>query len=149
LKARLVDKKGAETFKAFIEAQGGAPEVVENPDLLPRPRTTIRLESEGSGFVQGINAFEVGMAAKILGAGRQSRDEAVDLSIGIVLNKKVGDSVQRGESLAILHSDGDSAKIESAAKRLLEAYAIGRQKKCPPKLIHARISGDTVEELNP
>jgi pyrimidine-nucleoside phosphorylase len=148
LKARLVDKRGAETFKAFIAAQGGDPEVVENPDLLPRPRSTIRLESKDSGFVQAINAFEVGMAAKTLGAGRKNRDEAVDLSIGIVLNKKVGDSVQRGESLAILHSDGDSAKIEPAAKRLLGAYAIGRQKKRLPKLVHARVSGDKVEELN-
>ena len=89
------------------------------------------------------------MAAKILGAGRQTKEDAIDLSIGIVLNKKVGDPIQRGESLAVLHSDGDNAKIDSAAKRLLGAYTIGPEKIAPQKLIQAKVSGDTVEELNP
>ena len=149
LKSHLANKKGAQKLKAFIEVQGGDPDVVENTDLLPRSRTTILLESDSSGFVQGIDALEVGMAAKILGAGRQTKEDAIDLSIGIVLNKKVGDPIQRGESLAVLHSDGDNAKIDSAAKRLLGAYTIGPEKIAPQKLIQAKVSGDTVEELNP
>ncbi|TFG90678.1 MAG: pyrimidine-nucleoside phosphorylase [Syntrophobacterales bacterium] len=149
LKSHLADKKGAQKLKAFIGAQGGDPAVVENTDLLHRSKTTIPLESDSSGFVQGIDALEIGMAAKILGAGRQTKEDVIDLSIGIVLNKKVGDPIQRGESLAVLHSDGDNAKIHPAAKRLMGAYTIGPDTIAPPKLILAKVSKDTVQELNP
>ena len=148
LRSHIANKKGTQKFKALIEAQGGDSGVVENTDLLPRSRTTIPLESKTSGFVQGIDALETGMAAKILGAGRQTKEDAIDLSIGIVLCKKVGDPVQKGDPLAILHSDGDTAKIEPAVKRLSGAYTIGPEAISPPKLILARISGDGVEELN-
>ena len=148
MKLHLANKKGAQKFKAFIEAQGGDPEVVENTDLLPRSKTTIPLESGSSGFVQGIDALEIGMGAKILGTGRQTKEDAIDLSIGIVLNKKVGDPVQQGEPLAVLHSDGDKAKVDPAVKRLLGAYTIGPENMVPPKLILARISADTIEELS-
>jgi pyrimidine-nucleoside phosphorylase len=148
LKQHLANKKGAQKLKAFIEAQGGDPAVVENTDLLPRSKTTLPLESAISGFVQGIDALEIGMAAKILGAGRQTKEDVIDLSIGIVINKKVGDPVRRGEPLAVLYSDGDNEKIDPAVKRLLGAYTIGPEKMVPPKLVHARISADDVKDLN-
>ena len=110
-------------------------------------RTTIPLESDSSGFVQGIDALETGMAAKILGAGRQTKEDVIDLSIGIVLLKKVGDPVRKGEPLAMLHSDGDTAKIDPAVKRLSGAYVIGPENISPPKLILARISGDSGPEV--
>ncbi len=147
LKSHIANKKGARKLKDFIEAQGGDPDVVENTDLLPRARTTIPLESGSSGFIQGIDALEIGMAAKILGAGRQTKEDAIDLSIGIVLRKKVGDPVRKGEPLAMLHSDGDTAKIDPAVKRLSGAYVIGPENISPPKLILARISGDGVKEV--
>ena len=148
LKAQLANKKGARKLKAFIEAQGGDPGVVENTGLLPRSRTILPLESDSTGVIQGIDALEIGMAAKLLGAGRQTKQDAIDLSIGVVLCKKVGDSVQKGEPLARLHSDGDAAKIDPAVKRLLRAYTIGPEAIIPPRLILARISGDTVKVVN-
>ena len=147
LKSHISNKKGALKLKAFIEAQGGDPKVVENTDLLPRARTSIPLEADNAGFVQGIDALEIGMAAKILGAGRQTKQEAIDLSIGVVLLKKVGDPVRKGEALALLHSDGDRAKIDPAVKRLSGAYTIGPEDMSPPKLILARISGDNAKEV--
>ena len=148
LKACLADGKGAQTFKALIQAQGGNPDVVDNPALLPRAGTVIPVTSEESGFIQEINAFDVGMAAKVLGAGRRTKDEAIDPSIGIILRKKTGDPIQRGESLAVLHSDGDMGKAEHAAKRLLASYTVGPERTLPPKLIHARVSGGVIEEMN-
>ena len=148
LEMHLADKKGAETFKAFIEAQGGNPDVVENPDLLPQARTTLPVNAEHSGIVQGLDALEAGMAAKILGAGRQTKDDAVDVSIGIVLKKKIGDPVRKGEPLAILHTDGNRSKINRASKRLMGAYTIGTQKHAPAKLIHARVSDGAVKEFD-
>ena len=147
LKSHIANKKGARKLKAFIEAQGGDPQVVENTGLLPQPRTRIPLEADNPGFVQGIDALEIGMAAKILGAGRQTKEEAIDLSIGVVLLKKVGDSVRKGEPLAMLHSDGDTAKIDPAVKRLSGAYTIGPEDISPPKLVLARISGDNAKEV--
>jgi pyrimidine-nucleoside phosphorylase len=148
LEKHLRNGQGAEKFKAFIKAQGGDPGVVENPDLLPRAKVSIPVESQRSGVVQGLDALEAGMAAKTLGAGRQTKEEGMDLSIGIVFNKKVGDTVRKGEPLAVLHSDGDRSKILSASKRLLAAYSIGSRENALPKLIQARINDATVKEFD-
>ena len=147
LKAQLVNKSSAEQFKAFLKAQGGRSDVVDNAELLPKSRVVIPVESTHSGFVQGINAFEAGMAAKMLGAGRQTKADVIDLSIGILLKKKVGDSVEQGESLANLYSDGDEAKALPASRRLLEAYTISPKAVAPTKLILARVTPDNFEEL--
>ena len=149
LASHIANKKGAQKLKELIAAQGGDPRVVENTELLPRSQTTLPLAAEISGVIQGIDALEIGMAAKILGAGRQTKEDVIDLSIGVVLCKKVGDPVRKGEPLAILHSDGDTAKIDPAVKRLSGAYTIGPEAIRPPKLIHAKVCHNTVEELNP
>ena len=148
LKTQLANKAAAEQFKAFLKAQGGQSEVVDNLELLPQSRVVLPVESACSGFVQRINAFEVGMAAKMLGTGRQTKSDAIDLSVGILLKKKVGDSVKQGEPLAHLFSDGDEAKAKTVARRLLEAYTISSDVVAPPKLILARVTADKFEELS-
>ena len=89
------------------------------------------------------------MAAKLLGAGRQTKEQDIDLSIGIVLKKKVGDAIEQGEALAVLYSGGDPAKIELARMRLLNAYAIGPDLLDPDRLIQARVAVDSFEEYRP
>jgi pyrimidine-nucleoside phosphorylase len=148
LENHLAEKKGARKFKDLIKAQGGDPAVIENPDLLPQAREQIALKSERSGKVQEIDALEAGMAAKILGSGRQTKDQDLDLSIGIVLKKKVGDPIEAGETLAVLHTDGDRAKIEPAAERLSGSYVIGSEYIAPPRLIQARVRQDSFKEFN-
>ena len=122
--------------------------MVDNPALLPNSRVVKPVESACSGFVQGINAFEAGMAAKMLGTGRQTKADAIDLSIGILLKKKVGDPVERGEPLAHLFYDGDEAKVKTVSKRLLEAYTICPNAVAPTKLILARVTADNFEEID-
>ena len=136
----------ARKFQDLIEAQGGNPDVVKNPDLLPQAKQQLPLKSRQTGFVQKINALDVGMAAKILGAGRQTKEQDIDLSIGIILQKKVGDSVGSGEALAILHTDGEQSKIDPASKRLLGAYTIGPDHRDAGNLIQARVAADSIEE---
>jgi pyrimidine-nucleoside phosphorylase len=97
--------------------------------------------------VTAIDALEVGMASRILGAGRQTKDEAVDLSVGILLKKKIGDNVDNGESLAVFYSDGDDEKILTAKKKILDAYTIGPHRVDPPKLLLARVTREGIEEL--
>ena len=147
LEESLTKGKGLARLGRLIQAQGGRAEVIENPELLPQPRARIEARAGASGFVTAINALEVGMASKVLGAGRKTKDEGVDPSIGLILLKKVGDEVTQGEPLAILHSDGDQAKIKPALERLLKAYTLGEERVEPPRLFYARVGKDGIEEL--
>ncbi|MBW2434048.1 MAG: thymidine phosphorylase [Deltaproteobacteria bacterium] len=143
----LANRKGLAKLAELIAAQGGDRSVVDHPDLLPQPRMKLEIPSETSGYVAAIDAFEVGLASRILGAGRTTKDGRIDPSIGIYLNKKIGDSVKTGETLAVLHSDGDNQKIKAAGDKSLKAYAIGPDRVEPPKLLLARITGAGIEEL--
>ena len=143
----LANRKGLFKLAELIAAQGGDRSVIDHPDLLPQPRMKLEIASETSGYVAAIDAFEVGLASRILGAGRTTKDGSIDLSIGIYLNKKIGDSVKTGETLAVLHSDGDNQKIKAARDKFLRAYAIGPDRVEPPKLLLARITGAGAEEL--
>ncbi len=143
----LTTGKGLDKLAELIAAQGGDRAVIDNPGLLPQPRMTLEIASESSGYVTAIDALEIGLAAKILGAGRTTKDAAIDLSIGIYLNKKIGDSVKSGETLAVFHSDGDNKKIKAAETKFLKAYAIGPDRGEVPKLLYARITAGGVEEL--
>ncbi len=147
LEKKLATKKGLEKFKAFVHAQGGDPAVVENPGLLPQPRETIVIGSPGTGFVQEIDSLQIGMAAKILGAGRRTKEDAIDHSIGIILKKKVGDAVDHDDALAVLHTDGDPEKIGPAREKFLRGYTIGERPVAPPQLFYARIREDGVEVI--
>jgi pyrimidine-nucleoside phosphorylase len=148
LETNIAEKKGLKKLAELIEAQGGNPEVIENPDLLPQPKAKIEIKSEASGFIETINALEVGMASKIMGAGRMTKDEPIDLSIGIVLKKKVGDRVEKGEPLAVFYSDGDKQKVDPAKAKFLSAYTIGDKQVDTPKLLYARVSKNKVEEFS-
>ena len=143
----LVSQKGLNRLKELIVAQGGNPSVVDHSELLPQPKTKIEVRSETSGYVSGLDALEVGLASKILGAGRTKKDDPIDYSAGIYLKKKVGDKVKIGDPLAVFHSDGDEEKIGPARKKLLAAYSFGSDKIDPPKLIYARVTRDGVEEF--
>lgn len=147
LQTNINNKKGLEKLRELIQAQDGDPEVIEKPGLLPQPKEKIEIRSESEGYVEKIDALEVGLASKVLGSGRKTKDSALDLSIGIYLRKKVGDKVEEGETLAIFYSDGDRNKIEPAKVKFLNAYTIGSNKVESPKFFFARVSKEGVEEL--
>lgn len=142
----LANGKALNRLADLITAQGGDPAVVDQTERLPQPAQKIEVRSRTAGYVVAIDALEVGMAAKILGAGRQTKDAAIDRSIGIWLKKKIGDQVQTGEPLAVFYSDGDDEKIKPAQNKFLKAYSFDSNKVDPPKLIHARVTKEGVEE---
>ncbi len=146
LRTNLANGRALRKFREFIQAQGGNPDVVDNPALLPTPAEKVPIQSPNAGWVRSIDALEVGLASKILGAGRKTKEDPIDLSIGILLLKKVGDKVEKGEPLAVFHSDGDREKIEPAVKKFLNAYEIGDERKAPPRLFYARVTKDNIEE---
>ncbi|MFC1862555.1 pyrimidine-nucleoside phosphorylase [Thermodesulfobacteriota bacterium] len=140
-------RKGLERFGDLIEAQGGNRDVIDNPGLLPQPKIKLEVESHASGYVEKIDALEIGLTSKLLGAGRQTKDDEVDLSVGIFLRKKVGDKVERDEPLAVFYTDGDDDKLNQARERFLKAFTIVPHKVESPKLFFARVSKEGVEEF--
>jgi pyrimidine-nucleoside phosphorylase len=147
LREIIASKKGLEKLKAMAKAQGGNPAAIDNPLLLPQCKKLVEVKSEQSGYVQKINALEVGMSSLILGAGRTKKEDIVDPSVGIYLKKKVGDKVEKGESLAIFHTDGNEKRISEAKEKFLKAYTIGSKKIKSPKFFYARVTKDKVEEF--
>jgi pyrimidine-nucleoside phosphorylase len=143
-----VQKKGLGKLAELIKAQGGNPAVIEHPDLLPQPKTKIEVNAGAAGFIEKINTLEVGLAAKILGAGRKTKTDPIDHSAGILLKKKVGDAVQEGEPLAVFYSDGDRRKLDPARIKFLDACTIGDRQMDPPRLFYARVSANQVEEFS-
>ena len=143
----LANRKGLDRLVDLIVAQGGDPSVLDNPELFPQPNAKIEVKSETAGYVSAIDAQEVGLASKILGAGRKTKDDAIDYSVGIFLKKKIGDKVKTGDPLAVFYSDGDEKKTGPARKTFLAAYSFNSNKIDPPKLFYARITRDGVEEF--
>ncbi|MCS6799490.1 MAG: thymidine phosphorylase [Myxococcota bacterium] len=110
-------------MEEIIEAQGGDPRVVREPDRLPRARFVVPVEAHRSGRVVRADAFEIGLAAMALGAGRRKTDDVIDPAVGIVLARKVRDRVRRGEPLAWLHAN-DHARAEALVERVRGAFRI-------------------------
>lgn len=115
--------KALETLKAFVASQGGDVSYIEDPEKFPKAQHTMPLTADADGYVSKIDAESVGLSALLLGAGRETKESTIDLSVGIVLHKKVGDPVKAGESLATLYYNGDQ-RLEEAVAKLRKAYTI-------------------------
>lgn len=123
LKQTLVDGSAFETFKKFVVAQGGCEEEVLHPEKLPVARYVEDVLCEEDGFVSKIQTEEIGRISLLLGGGRETKESAIDLTVGLVLNKKRGDKVQKGDVLATIHAN-DKEKLVQAKERLCKAYVI-------------------------
>ncbi|WP_232696072.1 pyrimidine-nucleoside phosphorylase [Brevibacillus daliensis] len=129
--------KALETFKIFLAAQGGDASVVDEPERLPTARYTFEVLSKESGYVSEIIADDIGTAAMILGAGRATKESEIDLAVGLVLHKKVGNPVQAGETLVTIHSNSEN--IEEVTKRIYDSYTISTQPVEAPPLVYCEI----------
>lgn len=94
-----------EVFRQMIIAQGGDPRVIEDPTLMPQAKYHFELPAPQAGYVTKMTADEIGIAAMLLGGGRQAKTDVIDYAVGIELHKKVGDAVAEGESLLTIHSN--------------------------------------------
>lgn len=130
LKDCLWKGKALEKFRQLVKAQGGDPRVTEDEALLPRVSTIKVWKSPRSSYLWGIKAELIGKASLALGAGRKILGEPLDPAVGIILKKKVGDKVEKGEPLAEFHYRGKS-RLELALELAEKAYVFGD--KIPPK----------------
>jgi len=111
-------------FLDIVKAQGGDIRSIENPDLLPKARNITALKATRTGIVNRADARLIGDACNALGAGRVKMDDTIDPAVGVVLRKKVGDRVTRGEPLCDIHWN-DEQRLRSAMPLLKEAFKIG------------------------
>lgn len=111
----------------FVKAQGGDAAAVYDTSLLPKASIVEEILSEEEGYLEKLVCDEVGICALLLGGGRETKESEIDLSVGLVLHKKVGDYVKKGESLASIHAN-DAGKLAAAKERFLKACSFGESK---------------------
>lgn len=126
--AELVDRAIAngsafEKFKEWIVAQGGNGEWIENTALFPKARFSENVVAEYDGYVSFMDAESIGIASVILGAGREKKDDVIDMTAGIILNKKTGDKILKGDVLATLYTQNE-ASLKAAQKKFLSAIEL-------------------------
>lgn len=122
-------------LREMISAQGGNANVVDDYSLFKQPKYTAEIFSECDGYIEHTDAEKIGIASVILGAGREKKGDLIDPSAGIVLKKKTGDYVKKGEPLAVFYTD-DEGKIEGAKQEFLDAFTFGDERTQPQKLIY-------------
>ncbi|PIC87156.1 pyrimidine-nucleoside phosphorylase [Sporosarcina sp. P20a] len=130
--------KALEVFKLFLQSQGGDTSVIDDLSKLPTAQYTIDVPAKEAGYVSEITADEIGTAAMLLGAGRATKESEIDLAVGLVLHKKIGDSVEVGESLVTIHSNTEN--IEDVKEKIYHAYGVSASKVQLVTLIHDEIT---------
>ena len=122
-------------FKEWIIAQGGNGEWIDNPGLFPSADYTYDVKAPCDGYISKTDAESMGIASVMLGAGRETKDDTIDMSAGIILNKKNGDLVHKGDTIATLYSSNNES-FAGAEKRFLSALQISDKKPCEQALIY-------------
>lgn len=134
LKETIDSRSAYKKFQEFVEAQGGNVEQILHPDLLPKAKYVIPVLAEAEGNVQRILAQEIGIACMMLGGGRETKESTIDPAVGIILNKKIGDGVKKGDVLAYIHAN-DREKAITAAAKIKAAYQMSTEKVARPVMI--------------
>ena len=135
LKENLKNGKALDKFSEMITAQGGNAKVVKDLSLLPTADATVEVKSQKDGYISEIKALDIGLAAMILGAGRENKESKIDLAVGLELKKKTAEKVSKGDTLAVLHYNNDQ-NLDEAKEKLLSAFTITDQPKEENELIY-------------
>jgi pyrimidine-nucleoside phosphorylase len=122
-------------FRDFIAAQNGNAKVCADYSLLPQCKYREVLKVKSTGYIERINAYEVGMTAIDIGAGRRKKEDVIDYGAGFEFHKKVGDKIKKGEPILTIHTNNRES-IDGAKERLRKAISISDDKVSKPKLVH-------------
>ncbi|WP_066504785.1 pyrimidine-nucleoside phosphorylase [Abyssisolibacter fermentans] len=134
---------GLRKLREFIKAQGGDTKYIDDLDAFEQAKYIYKVKAKDKGYVNHIKADDIGRAALILGAGRETKESQIDLTVGIYLNKKVGAEVEKGEIIAIIHAN-DMDKAREAERMILDAYKISNDKVKPNKLIKGIVTKNKI-----
>lgn len=138
LENAIKDGSALDTFKVFLASQGGDATVVDEPSKLPQAKYKFELEVKEDGYVKEMVADEIGTAAMLLGAGRATKESTIDLAVGLMLRKKIGDKVQKGESLVTIYSNFEN--VEEVKQKLYESITLTTEPTKAPTLIYESIT---------
>lgn len=133
-------------WKKLVAEQGGDVNVIENPDTYPGTDYQFEVQAETPGFLQAMNTYEIGMASVELGAGRRTKEDTVDPAAGILLHKKIGDPVKKGETIATGFTNNKQA-IEAAKKALLQAVTIGEEEPDAIQMITHKVDKQGISKI--
>lgn len=139
LKRNIKEGKAIKKFKDFVKAQGGDPNIVENFDLMPKAEHKIEIISKESGFVSHLDAMAVAETAKMLGAGRDKKEDEIDLGVGVELKAKRGNKVNKGDVLAIIHANS-LKNIQKILNKIESAFEFSNVQPEPQMLIREVIN---------
>lgn len=134
LLTKLKDGSALKKFAQFVKAQGGDPAPVFDTSLLPKASLMEEITAEQDGYVAHIESDHVGISAMKLGGGRETKDSPIDLSVGILLKKKVGDHVTEGETVAVMYAN-DAARLQAAKEEFAGTYTYAGTPVTKPALI--------------
>jgi len=133
----IADGSGFEKQKQLFAAQGGDISYLEHPEKFPLARYQTPILAAKSGYVKRIDSLTIGVSAMKLGAGRATMQDEIDMSAGIVLQKKVGDYVEKGETLAIAHTN--KTGVEDVLKDIHDAFVLTEEQVVVHPIVHAYI----------
>jgi pyrimidine-nucleoside phosphorylase len=133
--------KAREKFREMIGLQGGNAAVMENPGLLPQAKHKSEVKSPATGFITSIMCEQIGTAGVLLGGGRARKEDSVDPAVGIIVHKKLGDSVVAGEALCTVHYNS-AERLASAAPLIEKSYTIGSSAPLQARPLVHRVIGD-------
>ena len=129
--------KALNKFKTFLSNQGGDDSIVDSPEKLPSAKYQVEFKAKKDGYITEIIANEIGVASMMLGAGRQTKEDVIDLGVGIVLNKKVGEHAEKGQNILTIHTN--TKEIDDILYKLDNSITI-ESKGEAPTLIHKIIT---------
>ncbi|MGA9363503.1 MAG: thymidine phosphorylase [Bacteroidota bacterium] len=146
-KSALESGRAYKKFLELVSRQGGDLKCIENPDQYPYPKHSVDILSSGDGYVESINALEIGLACIELGAGRKKIRDKIDPNAGVVFKKKIGDPIQRGERVATIYADRREG-ISSAKSRIEGAIRYSASRPQARPLILSKIEIDAAKPEN-
>jgi pyrimidine-nucleoside phosphorylase len=124
MRARIADRSGLKIFREIVKAQNGDVRVVDEPDRLVSAKRSRNITAARDGYVTKLDARKIGHAGVLIAAGRAYKEQKLDYGAGLILEKKVGDRVRKGETLAVLRA-ADEARLNAGEKEYREALEIG------------------------
>ena len=133
------DGSAFEKLRQMVIAQGGDVSYIDHPEKFPLSKNIVEVKTSKAGYIKHIVALEIGESAMRLGAGRETFDDVIDMSAGIVLNKKVGDKVEKGDVLCVVHTNKED--FEPILKDIENAFTIVPEFVPYPPTVHDYIKG--------
>lgn len=140
------NNKAFEKFKEFIKAQGGDESYADNVDLLPKASIVRPVYIKESGYIKAIQTEEIGLATMILGGGRETKDSIIDLAVGYIIEKRIGDYIDENTVIGYIHGNDDD-KITASLNRFTKAFVLSDKPIEKTKLIKGIVTKDGITRL--